>query len=298
MKFSLLFLFFLLLNCHLPSSSVSNSKQLNGDFRERLAKGQDVYVEKKDINEPLDFTALVSGYAIAPGTKRVEIGGAVTFYKCQFKGKVSGYSVNQDGSETTAVKFAKNLTFIECTFEDEVNFRACSVGDLACFSNCYFLKKAVFEEADFNDFGLFTKNQFKGETRFQNAFFRKKGDFLRTEFFDRVNFQGSVFALDAQFGSVKFYKTADFATAQFNGHAFFNYSEWLDSAVLSDAWFKGRSEFLQAKFNQASFKNSRFYSTPLFAQAGVQGALDMTDCKYLEGKPDWEGVDKGKVKGG
>ncbi|MBK8702501.1 MAG: pentapeptide repeat-containing protein [Saprospiraceae bacterium] len=224
-------------------SSDPASNNIGDDIRDRLSKGKDVYIEHREIKEDLDFTAIAPTYTATPGARRAVVSGAVTFVKCQFKGKVTGYRSDPTGTENTATFFAKNITFIECTFEEEVNLRACTVNDLVCFTNCFFLKKAIFEEGDFKDNAIFSKSQFKGEARFQNIFFRKKADFLRTEFFERVNFQGAAFALDAQFSSAKSYKSVDFATVQFNGHTFFNYADLQGQAVFDDAWFKGRCEF-------------------------------------------------------
>lgn len=265
------------------------------DIRDRIAKGKDVYVEHREIDEELDFTALTPAYTVSPGSKRVKIEGSITFYKCQFKGKITGYRTNSTLTENTAVSFAKNITFIECTFEEEVNLRACTVIDLACFSNCFFLKKANFEECDFRGHAVFAKNQFKEDARFQNVYFGNKADFFRSEFFERFNFQGAVFMLDAQFSSLKSYKSADFATAQFNGHAFFNYSEWQGQAGFEDAWFKGRCEFLSVRFEKAAFKNCRFFDAPRFDQAAVASNLDLTGARYLSGEAQLTGIDAAKV---
>ena len=295
MKYHFLGLFLLMQNCQFAHESSPAPDAAGDDFRTRLAKGKDVYVQNQQIDAELDFTTLLPAQVLTPGARRVFIAGAVTFYKCRFKKKVSAYRTDKDGV-TTAAAFAKNLSFVNCTFDDEVNFRACSVQDLACFANCTFVKNAVFEESDFAHYAVFTEAHFLGDTRFQNAFFRKKADFLRTEFNQPVNFQGAAFTLDAQFGAIKSYTYTDFSLAQFNGHAFFNYAECYGRATFDDAWFKGRCDFIKVKLVTASMRNCWFFGKPRFDELNIDISLDMENSHWPGEKPDWEGVERRKLK--
>lgn len=266
----------------------------DSDFRSRIAKGKDVLVENQEITEALDFCSLAPVYVLGSGVQRVQINSSVTFRKCRFRAKVSA-SLREPGKPMTAAGFAKNLTFEECTFDEEVDFRACSVQDLANFAKCTFAKKANFEECDFANYAIFTGSHFQQDVRFQNSFFRKRGDFLHVEFGGSVNFQGAVFTLDAQFGNVKSYKSADFTLVQFNGHAFFNYAELHGRTQFDDCWFKGRSEFMQSKLVDVSMKNCRFFGRPRFDQAKVDIGLDVGGTHWQGGAPSWTDVDRAKV---
>ncbi len=294
MKYMLLLLGMLMQNCQFANNSSPVSDDAGDDFRSRLSKGKDVYVENQEIEKELDFTQLVSAYSLSPGTKRGIVGGSVTFIKCRFKSRVIAYH-NDPGGAATATSFARNLTFVNCTFDEEVNFRACSVQDLASFSNCTFVKKAIFEEGDFADNAVFSQSQFQSDARFQNTFFRKRADFLKVEFDQSVNFQGAVFTLDAQFGNLKSFKYADFSLVQFNGHAFFNYAECHGRATFDEAWFKGRTEFMQVKFVTTSMKNCWFFCKPRFNKTTVDISLDLEGCHWAGEQPDWAETDQQKV---
>lgn len=294
MYFLLAFCLLFMQNCT-TSGAANTGADLTGDFRRQLAKGQDVLVENQEISDELDFTALVPAQLVAPGNRRAHVASAVTFRKCRFRGRVSAYRQGPDGTVTT-VAFGKNLSFIDCTFDDEVSFRGASVTDVACFSGCIFLKKTSFEDADLQNNAWFSQSRFEEEARFQNANFRRKADFFKAEFGRPVNFQGAVFAGDAQFGGLKSYKYSDFSTAQFSGHAFFNYGELYGQTVFDNTWFRGRAEFISAKFVTASFKNSWFLGHTRFNKATIDQQLDMADVHVTGEKPDWTDADREKIK--
>jgi uncharacterized protein YjbI with pentapeptide repeats len=276
------------------SPQAHSSGGARGDFRDDIAQGKDVFLENQTIDEPLDFTALLPAHTSVPGAQIAVAEGAVTFLKCHFKGKVSGFVAGQNGSSKT-VSFQKNITFNECTFDEEVTFRGCAVQELACFTGSTFVKKANFESADFTNEALFNECKFMSDARFQNIYCRKKANFLHTEFGKTVSFQGAIFTLDAQFGAVKSYGFTDFSTAQFNGHAFFNYGEWHGQTSFEDAWFKGRCEFLQGKFVTATMKQAWFLGKPRFEEANIDISLDLAGCHWGGGMPVWTEEQKAKI---
>jgi uncharacterized protein YjbI with pentapeptide repeats len=295
MKLVILSISMLLLQCQFVQSSPSSSNEDDGgDFRSLLQKGKDVLVEGQVIKDDLDFTAYGTSYQIAPATNRVNIVSAITFNKCRFKGKLIAYK-SEVGGKVTATSFAKNITFVECTFEDEVVFRGTTAQEQVSFAKSIFLKKANFEELDCNTYAVFSECRFSSDVRFQNAYFRKKSDFLKSEFAESVNFQGAYFMLDAQFSTVKSFKRADFSLAQFYGHVFFNYAEWNGNVSFEDTWFKGRAEFVHTKFVSATMKNAWFFGKPRFEQAIVDISIELSGVHWQGGKPDWGNVDKGKL---
>jgi len=296
MKQLLFSLALLLQNCQSAKQppSVPSSSGADSVFPTLLAQGRDVLVENQTIDAPLDFLTALPTCSVAPGVLRAEAAGSVTFVKCHFRARVSAFGNMPNGAVTTVV-FGKNLTFLDCTFDDEVSFRGCVVRDLACFSGCTFVKKANFESADFADEALFSDCKFQAEARFQNTFFRKKANFMHTEFSQSVNFQGAAFSLDAQFGDLRSYTSADFSTAQFGGHAFFNYAEWNGRAMFDDVWFKGRCEFLTGKFVAVSMKNAWFLGQPRFDEAKIDISLDLSGCHWSGGIPSMNGVVRKKV---
>jgi hypothetical protein len=281
-------------NCT-ATDAANGTAVVTDDFRRQIAKGQDVLVENQEIADAVDFTELVTAQLVAPGNRRAHVGSAVTFRKCRFRGRVTAFRADTDGTVTT-IAFGKNLSFIDCTFDDEVSFRGAAVTDLACFSGCIFLKKAVFEDLDALNNAWFSQSRFDDEARFQNANFRRKADFFEVEFGKPCNFQGAVFAGDAQFGGVKSYKYADFSTAQFSGHAFFNYAELHGQAMFDNTWFRGRAEFISSKFVTASFKNSWFLGQTRFNKAVIDQQLDMAGVHVTGEKPDWSDANREKVK--
>jgi uncharacterized protein YjbI with pentapeptide repeats len=288
-----IFAFFLLVMTQCQTTGGSGAAP--PDFRSQLAKGEDVFVENQEIAGDVDFTAVAPGQLVAPGNRRVNVRSAVTFRKCRFKGKVTGFRMDSDGT-ATACAFGRNLSFIECTFEGEVNFRANAVADLACFSGCVFMQKASFEDADFQNHAWFGQSRFEDEGRFQNANFRRKADFFKAEFSKACSFQGGFFASDAQFGGLKSYKYADFSLAQFSGHVFFNYAELHGQALFDNAWFKGRSEFISTKFVTASFKEAWFLGQTRFNKSLIDQSLDLAGLHVTGEQPDWTGVDQARVK--
>src|ERR1041385_6693260 len=143
----LLLLPFMASSCELKTvrteSGTVKSEAIISDLRD----SKPVYIENKTIEGDLDFTGLPS-VREGENMQRVMITGSVTFVKCRFAGKLTGFS--SKSSMTTVCSFYQNLTFSDCELEDEVSMQEITVKGKAKFTNDIFHRSVSFEGARFS----------------------------------------------------------------------------------------------------------------------------------------------------
>jgi len=247
--------------------------------------GEDVFFENQTFKEDIDFTKLLKPNLISEGVYQVRIISSLTFVNCTFEGKITAY--NRDENRTVLCNFQSNLSFIGCTFNEDVSFRAASVLGRADFTETSFLKTSNFEECTFFKNAYFRKSVYHGELRFQNAFFIQKANFLDAQFDNTASFQGSTFNAEAQFSNSKFGGYADFTLIKWNQNCFFNYTEFLNRAFFSSADFRGDVDFISIKFQYAEISNSRFYGQTRFLKSTAEERLTIENDFFLLGIPDF-----------
>src|SRR3954470_8979705 len=171
------YLFSLLILSSLACSPKSDTLD---KLRELIKSGKDVYVENVDFTGDLDLTTFLDKNLISEGVYQAKTSSSITFNNCRFNGKVIAFRTENNAS--TVVSFLSNVSFINCHFSDEVNFRGSSILGRTDFAKSVFDKKVNFEECTFYQNAYFNSCTFNDELRFQNAFFIKNGNFSDAKF--------------------------------------------------------------------------------------------------------------------
>src|SRR5947199_5568525 len=112
------YLFSLLILSTLACSPKSDTMDT---LKELLRSGKDVYLENADFSGDLDLTTFLDKNLISEGVYQSKTSSSITFNNCRFNGKVIVYRTENNVS--TVISFLSNVSFINCNFSDEVNFR-------------------------------------------------------------------------------------------------------------------------------------------------------------------------------
>lgn len=276
------------------SCATQNVKNKTGISVEDLIKqGKDVYIEGKKFEHEIDFTSYLSSVLISEGVYQCNIKSCITFKNCVFDKNVKSFKTQGD-NKVTVTSFFGNLSFIDCVFNSEVNFRGSTVHGRVDFTKSTFKSTANFEECSFTQNTFFNWSKFEGEHRFQNSFFQQKANFMNTEYYQNASFQNCTFNAEFQISASKFYKYADFSLIDCRANTLFNYSEFKKKADFSNAYFAQNLDFVNTQNNQTTFNNSRFMGNTNFSKLMVSESVSFKSCFFLFNKPQID-IPKEKV---
>ncbi len=261
----------------------NNNKEMS--LTALIKAGKNVVFEDKAFNSDWDFTAELERVAETEGMDRVYVASAITFKKCTFKGKVVAMVNGASGGGVSSY-FQKNVSFINCIFEEEVNMRAATFLAVCSFQGSSFLKGANFEECTFMNDAYFNDTKYREETRFQNITAMKKSNWMKARFESNVSFQGATFYNDAQFSTAEFQKYADFTVSVFQNNCFFNYCKFGPQAIFNSSSFSHRVEMLSSSFQKIEMRTCLFVLPPKFYQNEITGTIDFSKSIFVSGLPD------------
>jgi uncharacterized protein YjbI with pentapeptide repeats len=283
----------------LNSSCATGKKNYPNDtstLTESVKNNKNIFYENKTFSSEWNLISPAESIMETAGMFRNYINSSVTFKKCVFKGNVNASLTEQTG-KTTSIYFIKNVSFIDCIFEGDLNFRA-SVFSASCtFQGCSFLKGANFEECTFMQEAYFNETKYRDNGYFQNSVFMKKANWMSARFEANVSFQGAVFYNDAQLSNAEFQKYADFSVATFQMSCFFNYCVFGKQVVFNSSSFSKRMELVSTKIQKAEFRNCTFYLSPLFNEANVTEHIDFSKSIFFSGLPDLKSFSTLQLKG-
>jgi len=291
MKQSFFFLFMLLWSSCL-TQKVDKPNELS--LANRLMTEQTIVFENKTFEEAVDFTTLLTQTQVGGKQFGITIQPSLTFINCVFQKEVNANL--KDSNRLLTATFQGNVSFQDCTFKADVNFRGSLFYGKSIFTNSTFKGSTNFEETTFYQTAYFNTCKFEEEVRFQNSFFIQKANFMNTEFFEGLSFQSTVFNAEAQFSVGKFHKYTDFSLTDFRAKAIFNYSEFSERAKFSNVRFHGDVDFLTTIHHKTSFKKSRFIGNLRMFKSTLVEEMNFEESFFLFGQPDLDFLPDGKLK--
>jgi len=269
------------LSCATQNPSSNEDKSMKA----LIKKEQHVYIENQTIDDVIDFTSFLEKHLVSEGVYQVNVKSGISFKKCVFNKPVRAFKKMEDGS-VILTSFQGNVSFIDCIFMEDVNFRGSSIVGRTDFTGSTFNKSANFEELNCHEKAFFNTCIFEGSLRFQNAFFNQNANFMSAEFYDTISFQSSLFNSELQFSAGKFYKYADLTLIDCRGKVLFNYADFRGKADLSHSIFAQDFDFISTKNKITSFNNCRFLGKVRFNKMEVSSALSIKGSYFLLGTPE------------
>ena len=186
------------------------------DIIKDVKNGKSVTISNATIKGVLDFTFMNEALPKLPkrkswwnngGSNTIEkqITNKVSFVNCTFNDDVLAYIPHEKSG----------YTFI-ANFEDEVIFKDCTFKQKAMFKYSDFERNTDFSNTKFNDDSTFKYAKFERDISFKNTFFEEPATFKYVNFKQYVSFANSVFNESAIFKYTEFNNGVSFKNAKFN----------------------------------------------------------------------------------
>lgn len=219
---------------------------------DKINAGESVDLRGVTIDGDLDFTKLDNMKKTKTGGDRESFRSTVNvtlnFTDCRFQDKVMGYenaandNWRKQDEPVYHANFARDVTFVNCTFEDD-----------ALFKYSEFFADASFKGAVFEDQALFKYTHFEEYVDFSGAKFEDDANFKYTELTEGVTFAGAQFRDDAIFKYTELRREVSFAGAKFYGEANFKYIKFPSGTNLTNTSFGKDTDFKYATLGGKKF---------------------------------------------
>ncbi|TVZ57355.1 pentapeptide repeat protein [Lutibacter sp. Hel_I_33_5] len=204
------FCFFLITSFAFAQKTVDASSILQD-----LKKGKNVSLQNATITGVLDLTYMDEALPNLPKRKRWW---------------------NNNGSNEIKKLIESKVSFVNCTFEDDV---------LAYIPD--------------EDSGYTFIASFEDEVIFKDCVFEQKAMFKYSKFEKNTDFSGSKFERDNTFKYAKFDRNISFSNTTFNEPATFKYAKFNRNVSFANSIFKETTTFKYTKFSDGvSFNNTKF----------------------------------------
>jgi hypothetical protein len=253
-------------------------------LQEALSNGSNIQVTLKTFDAAWNLTEGLKSVTETEVMNRIFVSSSITFINCTFRGAITGFVTDKAG-KATALCFQKNVSFINCIFESDVNLRAAHFQSTVTFQSCSFVKTGNFEECTYMGDAYFNDTKYREAVRFQNAVFMKKANWMQSRFENQVSFQGTVFYNDAQLSTVEFQNYADFSVCTFQMGAFFNYCKFEKQADFGSCQFSKRFEMLSAKAQNINCSHVYFGMNPKMNKTEIKEKADFSNAIFISGMP-------------
>jgi hypothetical protein len=215
--------FFLIANLSFGQKKIAAS-----DIMKNIKEGKTISYNNAIIEGVIDFTFMKEAMVKLQKQKnswwssdtdsdnKVEktIANNISFINCTFKDDVLAYIPDENSGYTFTASFENEVIFNDCTFERKAMFK---------YSD--FDRNTTFKGSRFEDDSTFKYAEFKKDISFEKAFFKASAAFKYTKFKNYVTFLNSVFKETASFKYAKFDKGVSFQNAKFEEDLIIKYTE-------------------------------------------------------------------------
>ncbi|WP_299104031.1 pentapeptide repeat-containing protein [uncultured Tenacibaculum sp.] len=193
-----------------------SQKTINAaDLLKDIKDGKSVTISNATIEGILDLTYMDEALPKLPkrsrwwnngGSNTVEkqITNSISFVNCTFKDDVLAYIPHEKSGYTFIANFEDKVTFKDCNFEQKAMFK---------YSD--FEQDTDFSGTKFNDASTFKYAKFEKDITFQNTLFEEPATFKYADFKRFVSFKNSIFKDSAVFKYTEFNDGVSFNNVRF-----------------------------------------------------------------------------------
>jgi Pentapeptide repeats (9 copies) len=291
--FTIITISFFLTSCNSSETTSTISGEITGNNIISMINNQEkINFVDQTITGNIDFSAITNTYTKNPTIAICEINSPITFANCHFTDSIIGFKVAENYAYTA--NFMKPVTFINCTFDKNINFRQAVFNDVVEFSGCTFNDEARFEgsvfyanntyfhESTFEKLAKFTNSSFYGDVSFMNAVFNSDAGFNNC-FFNR----------NANFGACNYKEMANFGNIEVRGFFRMNYSIYKQKAYFQDCIFDGKIEAVKINSNSNFvFSRNACNSYVDFNNSAFSGIANLSENYFIEGKTNFDYIQK------
>ncbi|PTB96955.1 hypothetical protein C9994_05100 [Marivirga lumbricoides] len=224
------------------------------DAKEIIKKakaGKDITYQNATIKGVLDFTPYEekkddlpgrSWFSTSSNTIKNEISGKITFINCTFEDDVLAYLHDDDTEYTFVSNFEEDVIFKNCAFKEGVAFKYSTFSGIVDFSGSEIKEEANFKYAEFEKEADFAKLNFKELANFKYA-----------EFEEMVTFSGSTFNSEANFKYTEIDNGVNFSNTIFEDFLNLKYTKLNGAVNLKNFQINGDMDTKYTEVNGKSF---------------------------------------------
>ncbi len=185
------------------------------DIIRDVKNGKTINISNATINGVLDFTFMDEALPKLPKRKRWWNNGGSNTIEKQITNKISFVNCTFNDNVLAYIPHEKSgYTFI-ANFEDEVTFKKCVFKQKAMFKYSQFERNTNFSDTKFNNDSTFKYAKFNKDITFENTFFDEPSTFKYAKFRQYVSFENSVFNESAIFKYSQFNDGVSFRNVKF-----------------------------------------------------------------------------------
>jgi len=245
-------LFVLLL---LPALSFAQTRVAATEIIAKINRGEAISYKNVRIEGDLDLTQLKNkklesrnGGNMGTRNHISTVTVPLNFSNCTFTGKVLAYYnpnansiaiFSDENNEIFNTNFTKDVSFENCTFEEESAFKYSRFDGVVSFAGSKFKEEALFKYAHFKI----------GSANFNKTSFEETANFKYVKLAAGISFADAAFRDNADFKYVHFPKGSSFENASFSGFANFKYAEFTNPNLKGIAFKGGSQDFKYTQVN-------------------------------------------------
>lgn len=148
---------------------------------------------------------------------------SLTFINCTFTDDVIAYYNVERDNDTFIAHFEEDVVFQNCTFKRKSEFKYSEFEENADFSGSIFNREANFKYAEFSDAPNFSKVNFRDDANFKYAEFPQGASFQEAAFMQLANFKYTKFRTPLNLKNIQFRGEEDFKYTKVDGQSFTSY---------------------------------------------------------------------------
>lgn len=202
------------------------------DIIKKINSGEDVIYKNTTVEGYLDLTDLNNRrrtessfdfFGKGNDTYESSVEGSLTFINCTFTDDVIAYYHVERDNDTFIAHFEEDVVFQNCTFRRKSEFKYSEFEENADFSGSIFNREANFKYAEFSDAPNFSDVSFRDDANFKYAEFPRGASFQSATFLQLANFKYTKFRTPLNLKNIQFRGEEDFKYTKVDGQSFTAY---------------------------------------------------------------------------
>lgn len=199
-----------------------------------LRNGKSISYDNVIITGDLDFTFMKEKMPELPDTKKwwkdggsntvdelIEV--SISFINCTFEDDVLAYIHHERSGYTFTADFDQSVIFKGCEFRRKAMFKYSNFDRTVSFEDSKFQGETTFKYAKFDEMANFTRTYFEDDATFKYAQFEQGGSFMKAVFEESWNIKYMEAEGDFEISGLKVKDDIDDKYTKINGRSFSSY---------------------------------------------------------------------------
>lgn len=251
------------------------------DILKSIQTGKNINAVKATFADDIDLTLVTPSYTTGIKILKHETAVSLSFKDCTFKGKFIAYRSDKANFHHQ-MAFLRNVTFINCVFEDTVVFRDADVYQVFNLTGCTFQKAALFQGMQLRSrSNLLAECTFNEACLMQALFCDGNLNMLHSEFWGPLQLDFAVINGDLLAGAAGFHQKLYIPSMRVGGYTSLAGARFSNDCTLAGCIFSGDLDLKSALVQKGLYlAGCRFNAQVKFQQADIKNMLAIEKCTF------------------